>query len=550
MRKSIYGNLLVAFIFGVYVFMAPLSIVSADNSGGTSTAEQVQANPSWVAPASYLALGDSLAAGMDHLGEMGDGYADYLAAALSETDLLKAFDKSFAENGYKASDVLKDIQENVTRDTADGEAVHLHDAIANAGLITISAGANDVLAHVDFDKETGSMEVDEEGLQKEIQQVGMNLMKIVSMIHEINPDAQVYVMGYYNPFPHLPAELQPMLEQMLVGLNTAIGAVKQLPNTEVVDTANVVAADFKSHLPNPQNIHLSPAGYAVVAKQFVDKVQAEYAWIPSNAFIAESIATDSVKLHWKAPSSGEAAHYEVFNGEELLATVEGDVDAYTVEGLKDNEMYTFFLVAIDADGNRSEENPEVTVTTEALTPLFTDIKGHADETAIEMAVALGIFNGYDDGTFKPEDALTRAQAATVFVRALDLPVTDVIAVPFTDIMYYAGETQAAIQAAYANGIIQGADGKFNPIKDVTRAQFVQMAWRVIEKDLGGDFPDSNTFEVPTDMGEYDAKTVQVISTLSELGFITLDDGKFNPNAPATRAFAASMLVHLVNYSAK
>lgn len=550
MRKKFLGNLLTALVLGIYVFVAPLSIVSADNSDGTTIAEQVQANPSWIAPASYLALGDSLAAGMDHLGEMGDGYADYLAATLSETDLLKAFDKSFAQNGYTTKDVLKDLQENVTRDVADGETVHLHDAIGKAGLITISAGANDVLAHVKFDKETGAMEVDEEGLQKEIQQVGMNLMKIVSMIHEINPDAQVYVMGYYNPFPHLPAELQPMLGKMLVGLNTAIGAVKQLPNVVVVDTADVVAADFKSHLPNPQNIHLSPAGYAVVAKQFVDKVQAEYAWIPKNAFVADGITADSVTLQWKAPSSGEAAQYEVFNGEELLTTVEGDVASFTVEGLKENEVYSFSLVAVDADGNRSEENPKLTVTTEAAAPLFSDIAGHADEAAIEMAVALGIFNGYGEGTFKPEEALTRAQAATVFVRALDLSTTDVIAVPFTDITYYAGETQDAIQVAYANGIIKGANGKFNPTKDVTRAQLVQMAWRVIEKDLGGDIPDSNTFKIPTDMGGYDAQTVQAISLLSELGIISLDDGKFNPNAPATRAFAASMLVHLVNYSAK
>ena len=60
----------------LYVGIAPLQIVSANTSAEESTTEI--AAPSWVASASYLALGDSLAAGVDHLGVIGDGYADYL----------------------------------------------------------------------------------------------------------------------------------------------------------------------------------------------------------------------------------------------------------------------------------------------------------------------------------------------------------------------------------------------------------------------------------------------------------------------------------------
>ncbi|WP_263491931.1 hypothetical protein, partial [Escherichia coli] len=81
----------------------------------------------------------------------------------------------------------------------DGNSIKLHDAIASAGLITISAGANDVLAHVKIDPKTFAVTYDEQALQMEIKQVGMNLMKIITEIHKLNPDAQVYVMGYYNP---------------------------------------------------------------------------------------------------------------------------------------------------------------------------------------------------------------------------------------------------------------------------------------------------------------------------------------------------------------
>ena len=67
---------------------------------------------------------------------------------MEETGLLNSFNKTFAMPGYTTKDVLKDIEENVTREDANGKSVKLHDAIANADLITISAGANDVLAHV------------------------------------------------------------------------------------------------------------------------------------------------------------------------------------------------------------------------------------------------------------------------------------------------------------------------------------------------------------------------------------------------------------------
>ena len=146
MGKKFICKLFAILALMLYVGIAPLQIVSANTSVEESTTEV--AAPSWVASASYLALGDSLAAGMDHLGEMGDGYADYLAGTMDETGLLDSFNKTFATSGYTTKDVLKDIEENATRKDADGKSIRLHDAIASADLITISAGANDVLAHV------------------------------------------------------------------------------------------------------------------------------------------------------------------------------------------------------------------------------------------------------------------------------------------------------------------------------------------------------------------------------------------------------------------
>ncbi|MCG7343344.1 S-layer homology domain-containing protein [Sporosarcina sp. ACRSL] len=544
MEKKFICNLFAMFALVLYVGLAPLQIVSANTPVSESTAEL--AAPTWVASASYLALGDSLAAGMDHLGEIGDGYADFLADTMDAAGLLNSYNKAFAVPGYTTKDVLKDLEENATREDADGKTIRLHDAIANASLITISAGANDVLAHVKIDPTTFALTYDEEALQQEIQQVGINLMKIITAIHTINPDAQVYLMGYYNPYPHLPEEIQPLLTQLLAGVNKAIETAAQLPNVDWVETADVVAKDVKSNLPNPQNIHLSPEGYQVVAEQFWNKVQADYPWIPVDAFVADEVTTDSVTLVWKAATTeGQIETYDIYLGEEKIGSVEGDVFTFTIGELEEGQSYAFFIVAVDENGTSSEESPSVTVKTEAIEPLFTDIKGHWAEKAIGQAASLGIFNGYTDGSFKPDNGLTRAQAASVFVRALNLPAANVAA-PFNDIGDYAAETQADIQTAFAHGFIKGDNGHFKPTENVTRAQFALMVWRVATAELGGDMPTSNTFTAPADMGDYDAETVQAIATMSGLGFISLEDGAFHPTEPATRAFAASLLTKLLS----
>lgn len=49
---------------------------------------------------------------------------------------------------------------------------------------------------------------------------------------------------------------------------------------------------------------------------------------------------------------------------------------------------------------------------------FSDVSGHWAKKAIESAKAAGIINGYEDGTFRPEAKLTRAEAVTMFSKLL------------------------------------------------------------------------------------------------------------------------------------
>ena len=51
---------------------------------------------------------------------------------------------------------------------------------------------------------------------------------------------------------------------------------------------------------------------------------------------------------------------------------------------------------------------------------FRDVRGSVHADAIAAATEAGIISGYPDGTFRPGAVVTRAQAATMLVRTMEL----------------------------------------------------------------------------------------------------------------------------------
>lgn len=174
---------------------------------------------------------------------------------------------------------------------------------------------------------------------------------------------------------------------------------------------------------------------------------------------------------------------------------------------------------------------------------FTDVKGHWAADYIQQAVELGLVKGYANGTFKPNQSLTRAQAVSILVRALDLETDKKN--PFTDTQNYAKETQAEIAAAYHHGLIKGQDGKFKPTEKVTRSQMALMFYRAYEIKNGNKY--AGQAKAPfTDMSNYNAEAQAAASMLYDLGMATGEKGKYMPGNPTSRAQATKMLVEFLN----
>ena len=58
--------------------------------------------------------------------------------------------------------------------------------------------------------------------------------------------------------------------------------------------------------------------------------------------------------------------------------------------------------------------------TDTTTAPFTDIAGHWAEDTITRWADVGIVNGYPDGTFKPDEPITRAELAKIVTLAFGL----------------------------------------------------------------------------------------------------------------------------------
>ena len=154
---------------------------------------------------------------------------------------------------------------------------------------------------------------------------------------------------------------------------------------------------------------------------------------------------------------------------------------------------------------------------------------------------MAYLNGYPDGTFRPDRNMTRAEAAQLFYNLLldkDVAAT----VTFDDVdssAWYAG----AVDTLASLGIINGVgDGKFEPERSITRAEFTAIAMRFADLETDGE----NIF---SDVDEADWFYDVVVGSI-QYGWINgYPDGTFRPYDDITRAEVTAIVNRMLGRSA-
>ena len=172
---------------------------------------------------------------------------------------------------------------------------------------------------------------------------------------------------------------------------------------------------------------------------------------------------------------------------------------------------------------------------------FSDIKGHWAYDSIVRLSSMGAVNGFEDKTFRPDGAISRAEFAKIvcMMKKIDLPEYTGV---FSDISA-SDWCCKYVQALSERKIITGFDGRFMPEDKITRQDAAVMLARAWELDTA-QAKENNAFADRNDIADYAQPAVNL---LSDMGIINGYDGYFNPRGTATRAQTAAMLCRMEDF---
>ena len=272
----------------------------------------------------------------------------------------------------------------------------------------------------------------------------------------------------------------------------------------------------------------------------VDNAVPTVTMTPSGTFLTATIsdAVDGV-----LPKSAVSVTWD---GREQDFTYNTATGVLSTPVISDGRPHRVTITAKDASGNIGRASYDVPVA-EDYQPAFTDTVGYWGANYVEFLYTSGVTTGYADGTFRPDQNITRAQFSVMLYRCLGLDESRYVGVelPFADLDKIADYAVPAIKALYSEGVINGSKGKdgqiyFNPNAPLTRAQASAMIGRTQEKGYA-------TVELTfTDAGKIPAYATFYIQTMAAQGILGgYADGSFKPNNNITRGQMAKILYNLM-----
>ncbi|MCF2719537.1 S-layer homology domain-containing protein [Paenibacillus sp. UKAQ_18] len=230
-----------------------------------------------------------------------------------------------------------------------------------------------------------------------------------------------------------------------------------------------------------------------------------------------------------APSTSEA-YIQVINGDADTGNT-GGTGATTGNGSSSSKK----------DKKDSTDSSEPISSSETTTPsspsvLPTDLPTTLEIKPVDQPEVMHekYITGYQDGTFRPDQSITRAETAAMMARIMKLETKE-SSLAYKDVpsKYWAKDSIIALTTQhFMNGY---ADGTFRPEQPITRAEMAAIlaSW----KQLKGTQTAASPY---TDIEKHWAR--DSIKALAEAGWITgFNDSSFQPNQYITRVETVTIL---------
>ena len=218
--------------------------------------------------ANYMAAQDGgVRPNVVNLGIDGETTSSFLAGTGRVQSVPGSTDRSIASwnTNYADPTVTQNVkfQQEIAAAKAAGNDV---------GVVTISLGANDLFKLAASPAFLSASPADQQAqLNQTLTQIASGYSVVLAEVRSLLPNAKVYALGEYNPFPGQPGNpLNGIAEYAIKGLNATIGAESRAFNAQYVDTYT----PFVGHEANytyiaavPGDVHPNALGYSAIAGQ-------------------------------------------------------------------------------------------------------------------------------------------------------------------------------------------------------------------------------------------------------------------------------------------
>ncbi|MDD3269927.1 MAG: S-layer homology domain-containing protein [Syntrophomonadaceae bacterium] len=172
----------------------------------------------------------------------------------------------------------------------------------------------------------------------------------------------------------------------------------------------------------------------------------------------------------------------------------------------------------------------------ASQPAFKDLPNTGqNQLYINYIIASKIMTGFPDGSFRPEQGISRAQLAVIIARLKELTPAGTAGLVFNDVP--SGHwAESFIAATSQGGYMEGfADGSFHPDEELSRAQGIAAIMRLVYKTL------NPAVLPPLDDMNASHWAAEAMATALAAGMLESTEGKIFPGQALSRGELARCL---------
>lgn len=201
------------------------------------------------------ALGDSLTQGVGDETNR-DGYLSTLKRRLTASDYRVRIE-NFGRRGFQTTQIIERIEEENT----------VQRSLRRADIVLLTVGANDMLQIV----RDNILNLEQELFESEINDYELRLTELIETIRTYNEDADIFLIGFYNPFEGYFDDIDALEDILIEWNNTGEAVFTDDPHGHFIPIHDLFGIEQVNLLAD-DNFHPNETGYSLIGARVFEVI--------------------------------------------------------------------------------------------------------------------------------------------------------------------------------------------------------------------------------------------------------------------------------------